>query len=57
LRRAADCATIREVEPLITHTDVTTVMAILGNIQEDVHEIRILLEADDGEEEAPEDDS
>jgi hypothetical protein len=32
-------------------------MRIVGDIQEDVHEIRILLEDEDGEEEAPEDDS
>jgi len=43
----------------IDDRDVTTVMAILGDIREDVREIRRLLEdGDDGEEEAtPEDHS
>ena len=44
------------IEPPIDHRDVTTIMALLGDIQLDVHEIRTLLEEDDGEEEAPQDD-
>jgi hypothetical protein len=40
----------------ITHRDVTTVMALLGDIQEDVERIRRWLEDDDGEEKASEDD-
>jgi hypothetical protein len=44
------------VEPPIEHRDVTTIMSLLGDIQADVRQIRELLE-DDGEEEAPEDDS
>ena len=44
------------MEPLIDHRDVTTIMALLGNIQSDVRVTRTLLEEDDGEEEAPEDD-
>jgi hypothetical protein len=32
-------------------------MSLLGNIQSDVREIRLLLEDEDGEEEASEDDS
>jgi len=39
------------------HRDVTTVMALPGDIQVDVREIRNLLEEDNGEEEAPEDDA
>jgi hypothetical protein len=48
----------RPVEPPIEHRDVTTIMALLGNIQSDVHAILNLLEDDDGEEEeeGPEDD-
>ena len=45
------------VEPPIEHRDVTTIMALLGNIDENVRAIRALLEDDDGEEEAPEDDA
>jgi hypothetical protein len=47
------------VEPPISHQDVTTIMRLLGDIQEDVRAIRGLLEEDDGEEEeeAPEDDA
>ena len=46
------------MEPLITHEDVTTVMALLGDIQADVRRIRLLLEDEDyGEEEASEDDT
>jgi hypothetical protein len=44
------------MEPLIDHREVTTIMALLGNMQSDVRVIRTLLEEDDGEEEAPEDD-
>jgi hypothetical protein len=45
------------IEPPIEHRDVTTIMALLGDIKGDVREIRILLEDDDGEEEeAPEAD-
>jgi len=43
-------------EPLISHTDVTTIMGLLSDIQEDVLAIRQLLEEDDGDEEAPQDD-
>ena len=42
------------MEPPIEHRDVTTIMAILGDIRDDVREIRILLENDDAEEEHPE---
>jgi len=45
-----------EVEPPISHNDVTTIMALLGDIKEDVRGIRNLLEEDDGEE-LPEADS
>jgi len=45
------------VEPPIEHSDVTTIMRLLGDIQHDVRTIRTLLEDDDGEEEAPEDDA
>jgi hypothetical protein len=45
------------VDPPIDHRDVTTIMRMLGDIQEDVCEIRFLLEDEDGEEEVPEDDS
>jgi hypothetical protein len=46
------------VEPPISHQDVTTSMGLVGDIQRDVREIRLLLEeGDDGEEETPEDDA
>jgi hypothetical protein len=45
------------VEPLISHTDVTTIMGLVADIQHDVRVIRILLEEDDGEAEVPEDDT
>jgi hypothetical protein len=47
------------VEPPISHQDVTTVMRLLGDIQEDVRGIRDLLEEEDGEgqEETHEDDA
>jgi hypothetical protein len=41
----------------ISHRDVTTTMALLGDIKEDVRAIRQLLEDEDGEEEAPEADA
>jgi hypothetical protein len=45
------------IEPPISHRDVTTIMALLGDIQDDVRLIRKLMEAEYGEEEgAPEDD-
>ena len=44
------------IEQPIDHRDVTTSMALLGDIQTDVHAIRRLLEEEDGEEEAPQDD-
>jgi hypothetical protein len=37
--------------------DLTTIMGMLGDIREDVHAIKRLLEDDDGEEEAPEDNA
>jgi hypothetical protein len=39
------------MEPLLDHRDVTTIMALLGDIRGDVRAIRVLLEEDDGEEE------
>jgi hypothetical protein len=45
------------VEPPISHGDVTTIMNLLGHIQSDVREIRLLHEEEDGEEETPEDDA
>jgi hypothetical protein len=39
------------IESPIGHTDVTTIMALLGDIKGDVRVIRSLLEEDDGEEE------
>jgi hypothetical protein len=45
------------MEPPIEHRDVTTIMGLLGYIDENVRAIRALLEEDDGEEEAPEDDA
>jgi hypothetical protein len=45
------------VEPPIEHRDVTTIMGLLGDIQADVRRIRNLLEDDDEQEEAPEDDA
>ena len=51
--RGSPVATMESMEPPITHRDVTTVMALLGDIQVDVERIRELLEdEDDGEEEA-----
>ena len=45
------------MEPLISHGDVTTIMRVLGDIREDVFVIRNLLEEENGEAEAPEDDT
>jgi hypothetical protein len=45
------------VEPPIEHRDVTTIMGVLGYIDENVRVIRALPEEDDGEEEAAEDDA
>ena len=39
------------VEPPIEHRDVTTIMRMVGDIQEDVKGIRTLLEDENGEEE------
>ena len=41
----------------IDHRDVTTIMRLLAGIQSDVRRIRNVLEDEDGEEEAPEDDA
>lgn len=43
-------------EPIATHEDVTTIMALLGDIYDETKRIRWLLEDDDGEDEAEEDD-
>jgi hypothetical protein len=45
------------VEPPIEHRDVTTIMGLLGDIDENVRAIRRLLEDEDGEEESSEDDA
>jgi len=46
------------VQPPISHRDVTNIMRLLSDIQDGVHQIRELLEEEDGrEEEVPEDDS
>jgi hypothetical protein len=45
------------IELPIEHRDVTTIMALLGDIQYDVRAIRLILEDEDGEEEAPEAES
>lgn len=42
-------------EPVATHEDVTTIMALLGDIYDETKRIRWLLEDDDGEQEAEED--
>jgi phage host-nuclease inhibitor protein Gam len=57
LRRCRRDETISAVESPIEHRDVTTIMRLLGDIQADVRRIRNLLEDEDGEEEAPEDDA
>lgn len=43
-------------EPIATHEDVTTIMALLGDIYDETKRIRWLLEEDDGEQETEEDD-
>jgi hypothetical protein len=49
---------MQSMEPPISHSDVTTVMRLLSDIQADVSRIRRLMEdEDDGEAEASEDDS
>jgi phage host-nuclease inhibitor protein Gam len=47
------------VEPVISHRDVTTIMALLGDLHRDVERIRQTLEDDDDaeEEEVPEADA
>jgi hypothetical protein len=40
-----------EEEPLLTHTDVPTIMDLLADVRDDVRAIRRNLEDDDGEEE------
>ena len=45
------------MEPVISHSDVTTNMRVIANIQEDVRVIRNLLEEGDDEAEAFEDDA
>ena len=50
-------ATVSALEPPIDHRDVTTIMGLLGDIQDDVAWIRRLLESEDGQEEAAEDDT
>jgi hypothetical protein len=58
LRDACRLATITDIEPPIEHSDVTTIMRLLADIQHDVAGSRRLLEDDDGEEEEdPEDDA
>lgn len=39
------------LEPPIEHRDVTTIMALLGDLKDDVRRIRTLLEGENGEEE------
>jgi phage host-nuclease inhibitor protein Gam len=45
------------VEAPISHRDVTTIMALLGDIRHEVIRIRRALEEENGEEEAAEDDA
>lgn len=45
------------MERPIEHSDVTTIMGMLGDIQADIQAIRILLEKEDGEDEPPEADA
>jgi hypothetical protein len=45
------------MERPIEHSDVTTIMGLIGDIQADIQAIRTLLEKDDGEEEDPEADA
>jgi len=57
LAPAREAAHNPAIEPPIEHRDVTTIVALLGDIQRDFHVIRRLLENEYGEkEEAPEDD-
>ena len=57
LRGTSGSMTLSGVEePLLNHTDVTTIMDYLGRVADDVAEIRRLLEDDDDEEEEPEAD-
>lgn len=57
MRLTGPVATMEAMEPVITHRDVTTVMALLGDIQQNVRRIRQLLEdEDDDEPEGPEAD-
>lgn len=39
------------MESPVSHRDVTTIMALLGDIKTDVRRIRILLEDENGDEE------
>jgi hypothetical protein len=43
-------------QPIATHEDLTTIMALLGDIYDETKRIRWLLEEDDGEQETEEDD-
>ena len=45
------------MDPLISHQDVTTIMRLLADIRSDVVRIRQLLEEENGEEEASEDNA
>ena len=45
------------MEPLISHGDITTIMRVLADIREDVNGILKLLEDEDGEEEAHEENA
>jgi len=45
-----------ESQPIATHEDVTTVMRLIAEIRDEAVHIRRILEDDDGEEEAEEDD-
>jgi hypothetical protein len=56
LRGVVTATTMGHFEPLISLQDVTTIMRLLDEIQQDVHGIRDLLDDDHGEEEAPEAD-
>jgi hypothetical protein len=65
-RRVPECdlcerisaATIWRIEAPIEHRDVANIMALLGDMQHDIHRIRKLLEGELGEEaEDPEDDA
>jgi hypothetical protein len=45
------------VEPVISHTDVNTLMRLIADIRDDVFLIREEVVEDDGEEEEPEADA